>query len=547
VSDLLLRVTGKHLELTNSTNIIAGEVNATNCVFTFNTDWDGCTKTVVFYSDPTHKKYVVLTSNACPIPWDALLTTGTLQIGLFGVKSDMLIPTNYVEHQINEGAHSEYAPPPTEDVYLQIVNIMVQQGVDAQTATDKADEAATSASEAELSEAYAYNSELNAKASETASKASENVVKAIETSLSGTVEDVTQTANQSKEVADTCFAQLAQITTKVNKQVKTNLTLSGNLKIIRNLYETATMLRKLDSTTELRVAFGIDGTKNINLLPNFKEAVTLANSTEKPSSSWTTSGTIQFYHYGTDWIGPYMVRALQNADGDRVANGGAFTGGFHGYNGNIGTTTGGATARNILYNIYVDNHLLADGKNMYGNNITIEFTNRVQGWNTKKADGTGREILEEKFTVEFIDDLIFITCDITALEDIEIQTYYGLQAATNAPTDATSTAWFINGTNPPHAYDYSVIAGSDVSSGNKSTGALCSDVIFNRTIGDLKMHMFINDKIGLGKREYVSSNDTPFFYVASVGKIYAGLIKGTPLTLVSGQKTSWQGGYRFYR
>jgi hypothetical protein len=351
---------------------------------------------------------------------------------------------------------------------------------------------------------------------------------------------------QNNEQARIQKMQELEGTLKTQKKT-VNLSIDNKLKTVRNLYGAITLLRKLDANTDLRVAFGMNPSKNINGTPNFIEAVTLANANPVPANTWTTAGTIQFYHYGSDWLGPYIVRALNNADGDRINNGNAFTGGFHGYNGNIGTASGGATARNLYFKTYTDDRELLDGQNRYANDIRLEFTNRVQGWNTKKADGTGREILEERYIVEFIEDIMYVQCEIEALEDIVIDTLYGLQALTNVVNDATSTIWFLNGTSNPQSYGYSAIGSADMDAGSKSTGSICNDVLFNRVAGNLKMHMFIKDGIGLGKRENLDASQSPFFYTGSTGKLYANLVKGIPLSLKANEKVSWQGGYRFFR
>ena len=96
----------------------------------------------------------------------------------------------------------------------------------------------------------------------------------------------------------------------------------------------------------------------------------------------------------TDWQGPYVVSANQNADGDAIAQGAAFTGGNHAYG--AGGVTGTPTARTLSYRVLVDGVELEDGGDLeWKDYVEISWINRVQAWNTKKTDGSGREVLEE--------------------------------------------------------------------------------------------------------------------------------------------------------
>lgn len=139
-------------------------------------------------------------------------------------------------------------------------------------------------------------------------------------------------------------------------------------------------------------------------------------------------GTI-LYTASTDWQGPYTVSAIDNADGDAIAQGATYTGGNHAYAFDGGSGT--PTARTSAFKVYADGVELADGQALSWNDcVSVEWTNYVQGWNTKKSDGTGREILMESPVWRFRPgDRIETENRIEALEDIRIGLYYGLQMA----------------------------------------------------------------------------------------------------------------------
>jgi chromosome segregation ATPase len=92
-----------------------------------------------------------------------------------------------------------------------------------------------------------------------------------------------------------------------------------------------------------------------------------------------------------------MVRATENADGDDIEST-YFTGGNHQYN-NQGSGSS-ATARSLSLRFFVDGREVMSEKG-YANKIEIRWTNNVQGYNTRKADGTGREILQERHRLIF--------------------------------------------------------------------------------------------------------------------------------------------------
>ena len=129
----------------------------------------------------------------------------------------------------------------------------------------------------------------------------------------------------------------------------------------------------------------------------------------------------------TDMIpSPYIMRAVNNADGDKTEQ--IFTGGNHQWNNQGSGST--PTARQVSLTIYGDNTALASGtSNFQCDSVKIIETNRVQGWNTCKQDGSGREILEEVIAFNFDGITLDVINTIKPLEEIVIQRYYGIQTS----------------------------------------------------------------------------------------------------------------------
>ena len=166
--------------------------------------------------------------------------------------------------------------------------------------------------------------------------------------------------------------------------------------------------------------------RNINGIWDFFDWQRIPNTTDIVASTFDghiliNGGT------GTDYISAYTVAAVNNADGDsQVINP---TGGWHGYNSLTANVT--ATARTIMLKVFADGKEVGENESAYCNDVKIMFVNNVQGWNTQKADGTGREILQQKCTIIFNKFDINIEIETTALEDVKLIKHYGLNAQNN--------------------------------------------------------------------------------------------------------------------
>ena len=146
-----------------------------------------------------------------------------------------------------------------------------------------------------------------------------------------------------------------------------------------------------------------------------------------PDFRYITAADRIKYNNSTDWFGPFVLEALSNIDGDdtdRVT----YTGGNHNYN-DTGSRDYSATARNINLKYYADGKEIESGDSGSCSILRIVWTNRVQAYNTRKADGTGREVLEERHTLVFNGKEWEAYLEIEALEDIFCKQYYGFQCA----------------------------------------------------------------------------------------------------------------------
>lgn len=105
MNTLNFTVTANHLELTNTQITTEGSVNYDECVFRFDSEWNGYDKTAVFSKNKEEFCRVALVGNKCHIPSVCLDCDGYIKIGVYGISPDnkIIISTNTVAHYVNEG------------------------------------------------------------------------------------------------------------------------------------------------------------------------------------------------------------------------------------------------------------------------------------------------------------------------------------------------------------------------------------------------------------------------------------------------------------
>ncbi len=223
---------------------------------------------------------------------------------------------------------------------------------------------------------------------------------------------------------------------------------------------------------------------------------------------------------GTDWFSPHQIYSTVKADGDDKA-GYFLTGGNHDRN---GVPTG-----------YCDNlKVWVDGIETTGfsgicNHIKVTWTNHIQGFNTWKADGSGRTILTEIITLN-IEGLKFdVFVEQIPTEDVRQSEYYGLMS-TNKPYPKLR---FIGGLNRGEI-DASV---NDVNSGSRD----CRRVIaYNPTTGDQLESYIENEDLGT-----FSKSAQSYSVFTGNNKLYYAILSGGSRLMEQNQLFTLRGYYKF--
>lgn len=237
-------------------------------------------------------------------------------------------------------------------------------------------------------------------------------------------------------------------------------------------------------------------------------------SNAEPGTSQSDPAT--YITSGSDWIGPYIMSALQNPTGGSDS----FTGGCHGSNGD---ETGDPTAETLDVKVYADNRLVAEDSTLFCDDVRVVVKNRIRAGNTQGA--SGRYVLEEIVTYHFKNNKIYVSVVSEALEGLRITTYYGMQMNNYYQSaiffgDTTKIGTFTPSTSFPEKCFLGI--------GTDANGRLCS------------MHM---ESVGLGRNAHTDTNKYCF---TSGAKMYYSLINpGNPLPMDAGDKCYWAGWYEF--
>lgn len=211
----------------------------------------------------------------------------------------------------------------------------------------------------------------------------------------------------------------------------------------------------------------------------------------------------------TDTFAPYKLRAVNDADGDLPTNWTThFTGGNHQYN-NAGSGST-ATARCVIDAVLFDKQLVTN-RTTCCETVEMYWTNYVQGQNTKKADGTGREILKESFHLTFNGTDFEVEHYFEPLEDITMKDYYGI-----------GVYWYNAG-----GYNYQYVGGTNRAEltaplSSDSGSKTCSKFIVYDNNIVITAEMMSEDLGG-----WLLDNDTYSAFSTAYNKIYFNLVNGS--------------------
>lgn len=132
---IILAVTHAKLSKVRDALAVEGTINALQVGFQFRTpDWDNTTKTVVFVrgratpsttnADTTYR--ILDENNECDVPPEMLAQNGMFSVGIFGVRDNYRIVSNWMCYRITDGCYADGSTPidPSLTIYEQIISMI---------------------------------------------------------------------------------------------------------------------------------------------------------------------------------------------------------------------------------------------------------------------------------------------------------------------------------------------------------------------------------------------------------------------------------------
>ena len=237
--------------------VVENNVNTVTATYTFDTAWDGYTKTALFWTDTVSAIAVLLVDGACPFPHEVMATGEPVNFGVYGVTTGdggetLRINSSPLILRLEEGTYRASTAPidPTPDVYEQIIAIMTEQAADSAAAL-----AAQAAAEAarDISVTAKDNSIIAQGLSEDARDAA----KRSETNAAGSATSALSSAEGAEDSKDTAQHAMSDLLNMMGTDVAT---LVGGKIPMNQIPATATQeiheITSADELTELTAQRG---------------------------------------------------------------------------------------------------------------------------------------------------------------------------------------------------------------------------------------------------------------------------------------------------
>jgi hypothetical protein len=226
----------------------------------------------------------------------------------------------------------------------------------------------------------------------------------------------------------------------------------------------------------------------------------------------------------SDWIGPMIIHALDNTNGNVEE---MFTGGWHGSNGDH---TGNPTAKSIRMTLLVAENPIHKKGYFLAKQLTLEVTNQIMAYNTDE-----RYVIEEKVTYTINPDKkIDISVELIAMENVRIDRYYGMQLI--LPDKFNIISYLRNG-DLLHQFNH-------LENPYNASYTPVDEIIIEDIASEHRILASINLESDINNFAH-KAEEHPYAFTTDDRKSYFNLVNGKPLYLKKGESYQWNGRYRF--
>ena len=100
------QVTGESITLNTTPTLATNTVETAQVVFSFDSEWDGCAKTAMFWGVDDEEYPSEVVDNAAIIPKEAMAEAGKMKLGVYGINGGKRLVSAKVSYKIAEGAYT---------------------------------------------------------------------------------------------------------------------------------------------------------------------------------------------------------------------------------------------------------------------------------------------------------------------------------------------------------------------------------------------------------------------------------------------------------
>lgn len=135
--EILVSIDKRKLKMDVQVDINTGNQNSLECVFSFDKEWDGLTKTAIFKDGNGKPWPTLITNDLCLVPHEVTDSGTYFELGIFGARDgNIVMTTGLCATELRPGCYTAIAPP-SEDIYLQILNEFSSSTAKVEAAADK--------------------------------------------------------------------------------------------------------------------------------------------------------------------------------------------------------------------------------------------------------------------------------------------------------------------------------------------------------------------------------------------------------------------------
>ena len=172
MAQIICTVERRYLRMEQAVDVTTGSIGSIQCSFTFDAEWDGLTKTAIFRDADGSTYPILITDDTCTVPNEAIADGCYLTMGVMGTRDgNVVVATEWKNGDLNTGCYTAIAPP-SEDIYLQILNEFSGSTARVEAAAQKVQQSADEI-QASLPAIHADAETAKAKAAEATAAAGE--------------------------------------------------------------------------------------------------------------------------------------------------------------------------------------------------------------------------------------------------------------------------------------------------------------------------------------------------------------------------------------